>query len=232
MHGHKQKIRLYFIRVFYIDFGETSSRSKLECLEEIGIADFVPQILRHNTNARQMIEPLSSTVTRAGDWFIRYQEDGHPGLRIVALQTVVLHVKDAKNIDTQLTFYMAAGDDERYLYELRFVRLIYARQTRLDQERLPAFPRVFMKLFCPSQSLGTSSGGPLADHPSHSHSHNKRHVKFGNVPDMVGRIQEWISEERPPIIGIETHGYSSYFGDEIIITAESPYLYDQVFTVT
>ena len=53
-------------------------------------------------------------------------------------------------------------------------------------------------------------------------------VTFFLLTEIVGRVQEWISEDHPPIIGIETHGYSSYFGDEIIITAESPYLYDQV----
>ncbi|OQV24754.1 hypothetical protein BV898_01346 [Hypsibius exemplaris] len=214
LHGQKQRIRLYFLRVFYMEFGDASS-AKLECLEDIGIVDFVPQIMRHTTTGRQHIEPLSSVITRSGDWFIRYQEDGHPGLRVVNIQTVVLHVKDSKNTDTQQTFYMATGDGERFFYELRFIRLIYARQTKSEcLEPLPVFPRVFMKLFCPTQTLTAEA-------------HSKRHPKFGNVPDIVGRVQEWISEDHPPIIGIETHGYSSYFGDEIIITAESPYLYDQ-----
>jgi hypothetical protein len=107
-------------------------------------------------------------------WQRRYQEDGHPGLRIVNIQTVVLHVKDSKNTDTQQTFYMATGDGERFFYELRFIRLIYARPTKLDRQDMPAFPRVFMKLFCPTQMIGTEA-------------HSKRQPKFGNVPDIVGK---------------------------------------------
>lgn len=161
-----------------------------------GVADFVPQIFRHPTAGRQHIEPLSGVVTRAGDWFIRFQEEDHPGLRIVNIQTVCLHVKDAKHLDTQQNFYMSLGDGERFLYELRFIRLIYARQTKQLSEDAHAFPRVFMKLFCPTQTSGTEP-------------HSKRQPKFTGVPDMVGKIQEWISSDRPPIIGIETHGYRS-----------------------
>ncbi|XP_055346375.1 uncharacterized protein LOC129593900 [Paramacrobiotus metropolitanus] len=216
LHGQKQKIRLYFLRVFYLDFGEEIPGMKVECMEEVGIADFVPQIMRQQVTSRQHIEPLSSVVTRAGDWFIRYQEDDHPGLRIVNIQTVVLHVKDNKNIDTQTTFYMSSGDGERFLYELRFIRLIYARQTHLVPAEMPTFPRVFLKMFVP-----TPQGTGDTTH------HGKRQPKFNNLQDLVGKVQEWISADHPPIIGIETHGYSSYVGDEIIITAESPYLYDQ-----